>query len=386
MAGAMTTDPMPSFLLAALLPQVDPLPLPAPVWVFKALHDLTLSLHFCAMFWLIGALVLALAWNGAGRLRGDRVALSASGVVAARLPILTVYVINLGVPPLLFAQVLYGRALYSSSVLIGAWWIAVIPLLILAYALLHTLGGRALAGRPWWGRALASLLALLVISKIYSVNMALMLRPDAWAPLYAHGQSGLALPGGDPTLLPRWTLMLASALAFGAMGASLFSLKTSLDDATRRFLRNRGARLAPPAFALVLAAGFWAFHTQAPEVRGALLGDPFHATVLWLWPASVLLALTVGALGVRAAAGLRWRGAALLFAPHYLWVALTVLARSGVRDVTLRRAGLDVWDRVVTPNWMVTGVFLALFVAGLACAAWLALVARRAHPTEENYA
>jgi len=243
-------------LLAAALPRVYPLPLPAPIWLFKALHDLTLSLHFCAMFWLVGALALALGWNAAGRLRGDRVAVSASGVVAARLPILTVYVINLGVPPLLFAQVLYGRALYSSSVLIGAWWIGVVPLLILAYFILHTLGGRALAGRPWWGRALVAFVALLTISKIYSVNMALMLRPEAWASLYARTQSGLALPGNDPTLMPRWVLMLASALAFGAMGAGLFSLKTHLDDATRRFLRERGARLAPPAFALVLGAGF----------------------------------------------------------------------------------------------------------------------------------
>ena len=53
------------------------------------------------------------------------------------LPIVMTYVINLGVPPLLFAQVLYGRAIYTSSVLIGAWWIAVIPLLMLCYWLLY---------------------------------------------------------------------------------------------------------------------------------------------------------------------------------------------------------------------------------------------------------
>ena len=37
----------------------------------------------------------------------------------ARLTVVMTFVINLGVPPLLFAQVLYGRALYTSSVLIG---------------------------------------------------------------------------------------------------------------------------------------------------------------------------------------------------------------------------------------------------------------------------
>jgi predicted permease len=47
------------------------------------------------------------------------------------------FVINLAVPPLLFAQVLYGRALYTSSVLIGLYWISIIGLLMLAYWLLY---------------------------------------------------------------------------------------------------------------------------------------------------------------------------------------------------------------------------------------------------------
>ena len=36
--------------------------------------------------------------------------------LARRLTVVMTYVINLGVPPLLFAQVLYGRALYTSSI------------------------------------------------------------------------------------------------------------------------------------------------------------------------------------------------------------------------------------------------------------------------------
>ena len=57
------------------------------------------------------------------------------------------YVINLGVPPLLFAQVLYGRAIYTSSVMIGLRWIAVIPALILAYWLLYRFSAALDAGK-----------------------------------------------------------------------------------------------------------------------------------------------------------------------------------------------------------------------------------------------
>jgi len=40
-------------------PQVDPIPLPAPVWLLKLLHVVTLSLHFVAVEMLLGGLLLA---------------------------------------------------------------------------------------------------------------------------------------------------------------------------------------------------------------------------------------------------------------------------------------------------------------------------------------
>ncbi len=40
-------------------PAVDPIPLPAPVWLLKLLHIVTLSLHFVAVEMLLGGLLLA---------------------------------------------------------------------------------------------------------------------------------------------------------------------------------------------------------------------------------------------------------------------------------------------------------------------------------------
>ena len=51
--------------------------------------------------------------------------------------------------PLLFVQVLYGRLFLTSSVLMAWWWLAVVPLVILAYsgAYLLAFRGKALGPR-----------------------------------------------------------------------------------------------------------------------------------------------------------------------------------------------------------------------------------------------
>ena len=102
-----------------LFPAVDPIPLPAPIWLFKLLHIVTLSLHFVAVEMLLGGLLLAVLLS----LSRSPYAHVTARALARRLTVVMTYVINLGVPPLLFAQVLYGRALYTSSVLIGVYWI-----------------------------------------------------------------------------------------------------------------------------------------------------------------------------------------------------------------------------------------------------------------------
>src|SRR6201998_201555 len=109
-------------------PVVDPIPLPAPIWLIKLLHIVTLGLHFVAVEMLLGGLLFAVVLS---LFRNSPHASVTARALARRMTVVMTYVINLGVPPLLFAQVLYGRAIYTSSVMIGARWIAVIPALIL---------------------------------------------------------------------------------------------------------------------------------------------------------------------------------------------------------------------------------------------------------------
>ena len=199
-------------------PAVDPIPLPAPVWLFKALHVVTLGLHFVCVEMLLGGLFLAMILNLLGRGSSPAAALrlNASGSIARRLPVLMTYVINLGVPPLLFAQVLYGRALYTSSVLIGIYWIGVMFLLLGCYWHLYKFTAKIESGRTGWPMALVSLLLALAISRIYSTNMTLMVHPEMWQGLYARSGLGAHLPE-LPTLNPRWFFMLAGGVAAGGL-------------------------------------------------------------------------------------------------------------------------------------------------------------------------
>src|SRR3974390_2557008 len=111
-------------------PAVDPIPLPAPIWLIKLLHIVTLALHFVAVEMLLGGLLIAVLLS---LFRNSPQSSIAARSIARRLTVVMTYVINFGVPPLLFAQVLYGRALYTSSVLIGAYWISIVAVLCATY-------------------------------------------------------------------------------------------------------------------------------------------------------------------------------------------------------------------------------------------------------------
>ncbi len=367
-------------------PRLDTIPLPAPVWLFKVLHDLTTVLHFVAVQLLLGGLLLAVVWAFWGRKRQDEQLLGAANSVAKLLPIVMIYVINLGVPPLLFAQVLYGPALYTSSVLIGMFWISVIFLLMLVYSLLYFVAGRAEKGRPWvWG-AVVSLVVAAGIAFIYNSNMTLMLRPGVWAQMYRADPHGLHLNTGDPTVLPRWLYALSGGVAVGGAGVALLAAWRRSDGGLLVV-----SRLWSPWLVLVgavgqLVCGLWAYFAQPGGVRETLWSSAWPAATLVLW-----LLLTIGLVVLAHVARLRWRGEAVVW-PLALaagclaeTVGLT-LARSSIRDAALAAAGFQVWDRAVAANWAVVILFVLSLLLAVVAVVWLTTIAVRAKGAVKSHA
>jgi hypothetical protein len=370
-------------------PTVDPIPLPAPVWLFKLLHIVTLALHFVAVEMLLGGLMLAVVLS---LFRSSPNALVMARALSRRLTIVMTYVINLGVPPLLFAQVLYGRALYTSSVLIGIYWIALIPTLILVYWLLYRFTARIDAGKSAWWMGLIAWLLTGGVARTLSTNMTLMLRPEIWRGMYSASALGALLPAGDPTLTPRWLLMLAGGFLVAGLWLIYLAGRSTFTAEEKEFVAGLGGDVTVISGVVYLLAGVWAARVQPEAVKLGLTqgvaNHPlyrFEGLAGYGWVALVVLALLIGGIAAASRISAAWLGWCGVLSAVLIEIMLTVY-RDGVRDVTLLSKGYDVWDRVVVTNWGVVGLFLVLFVASLGVIGWLVSVVARAQKTMEGAA
>jgi hypothetical protein len=369
-------------------PAVDPIPLPAPVWLLKLLHIVTLSLHFVAVEMLLGGLLLAVLLS---LFRNSANAHVTARALARRLTVVMTFVINLAVPPLLFAQVLYGRALYTSSVLIGIYWIAIIPTLILTYWLLYKFSARLDAGKSaWWVGLIAWLLAG-GVARMLSTNMTLMLRPEVWRNMYSASGMGAHLPTGDPTFEPRWLLMMAGGLLIAGLWLVYLAGRSTFTADEKKFVAGLGGKVAAGFGLVYLAAGLWAASVQPAAVKAGLAGHSIYPAYKYAgfagygWIALVAVAPLVGAIAGFGKITAGWLGWAGVLTAVLVEMMLAVY-RDGVRDMTLLSKGYDVWDRAVETNWSVVGLFLLLFVGGLGVIGWLVSVVARAQKTMEGAA
>ena len=361
-------------------PVVDPIPLPAPIWLLKLLHIVTLALHFVAVEMLLGGLLLAVLLS---LFRGSPASMVTARALARRLTVVMTFVINLAVPPLLFAQVLYGRALYTSSVLIGLYWIAIIGLLMLTYWLLYRFTGRLEAGKSAWWVGLSAWLLAGCIARLLSTNMTLMLRPEVWRKMYSASDMGAYLPTGDPSLTPRWLLMLTGGLFIGGLWLIYLAGRSTFTAEEKRFLSALGGKLAALFGIVYLSAGIWAAGVQPAVVKSMLVTPPagYEFYKYFGFAGYGWLALVVVAVLLAAAAGFgkltaRWTSIAVVHLAVLIELTLVVY-RDGVRDLSLLATGYNVWDRTVETNWWVVGLFLVLFVAGLGVIGWLVSVVAR---------
>jgi len=119
-------------------------------------------------------------------------------------------------------QVLYGQLFYTSSVLVGGFWIMVIPLLITAYGLLYA-HKLARESRPRFQTlsVAVALLAMLFVGFIYVNNLTLLLTPERWLAKYAAHTGGMTLNMEEPTHGPRYLFFILPAFAVAGLAFML---------------------------------------------------------------------------------------------------------------------------------------------------------------------
>lgn len=363
--------------MTPIIPVADPLPQPAPAWLLWALLQLTFFLHLLAMNVVLGGSVLALHWRMSRR-PGDAAPRTAvTGAFAKALPVAVAAVVTLGVAPLLFVQVLYGRLFLTSSVLMAWWWLAVVPLVILAYSGAYLLAFRGPALGPR-ATAVAALVAALfvVVAFLYTSNVTRSIRPETFVDAWRQGGAGLTLNLGDPTLWPRYLHMLFGAVAVAALAVALYGLvRREREPEAASWAMRKGTVMFGVATAINIFVGMWFLLAQPKAVLLRLVGgDTWAMTLLAL---GILLGIAVGgvallALGAKDAVRATKAQVGILLPT----LVVMVLLRDQVRQLALRDAGFaqPSW---VAPQWGPLAVFAFLLVGAVATIAWMTRVLAR---------
>jgi hypothetical protein len=332
------------------------MPLPGPLWLILALLLVTFLLHLLAMNLTVGGTAMAAVCTL--RRRRDPFAGQLAGDLLRILPFSLAFTITLGVAALLFVQVLYGNLLYASSILIGAFWIAVIPMLILAYYGLYYSRSHANRSGALW----LSIVLMLAIGFIYVNNFTLMLAPQRWLAMYRHSAAGLNLDWHEATLVPRYLHFMLGAFAIAGLvvfAAGVWKRSTEYG----RWMLLLGLQWFVVPTVLNYFVGIW-FVIALP--RNVLL-DLFarNALAVSLIGIGMLLPLAAVAHVLLAVRSDKPRlHARLAIAATLLTLVVMIAIRQVLRTAYVASI-VRLRELPANPQWSVIGLFLVLFVAGL---------------------
>jgi hypothetical protein len=361
------------------IPHVDPLPLPGPVWLFTALLLVVFTLHLAAMNSALGGGIWAL-WNYLrGRHSEHPYSRQLANELSAMLPTFLAFTVTLGVAALLFVQVLFGNFLYTSSILIGVLWLAVIPLVMVAYYGFYYFSYATEKGKGSGGCVLAiSVCVLLGIAFIFVNNMTLMLSPERWLGMYRAHPNGWNLNLGERSLVPRYLHVVNGAIAlFSAILAQLGMRKMKVDAGYGRWLVQRAALVFAACTGLQFLLGMWLLLAIPREIAMVLLREPLAGAVFGLALMSVIAAMLLILLGSLAEkpGPLVHVGFGVSLLTLFLMVCLRYLLRLAYLKPYANLGALAVRPQVGVIAW-----FLVLFVGGLATVGYMLwLMARSGH-------
>ncbi len=354
-------------LLTVIIPHPDPLPLSAPPGLVWFLLLLTFFLHLLPMNFILGGSIISALLGRKKDLPREEL----RSFLAKAMPPMVAAAVSFGVAPLLLTQVLFGRLLFSSSVLMAWYWFSVIPILILAYygTYLVAFKGQGLGrARPWVTGLIA--LLFLAISFIYTNNMSLMISPQRFAELHGASAGGTGLNLADPTLVPRWLHMVFGALAVAGLVIAIFGARRmSANPESGRFAVRLGSHWFMGASVINIATGCWWLVALPRETMLLFMGrSPAASAALGLGTVLVLGALVVIQETRKGNAPMK----PLLFGSGLAAAGLVamILARDQIRRGALAAAGYEIpaW---VEPRWGQLTVFLLLLVGAAATIIWM---------------
>ncbi|HEY0298915.1 MAG TPA: cytochrome c [Arachidicoccus sp.] len=238
------------------VPRNIPLPLPLPEWLLVTILIVSFLVHIVFVNLMVGGSILTLWYQVKGRKNKDYLNLSYE--IARTITVNKSLAVVLGIAPLLSLSVLYPIYFYSATSLTGVVWVALIPLVTIAFLLtyLHKYTFRPMAeknrGLSVAMIAVATLL-FLFIPFIFLVNINLMLFPDKWSEVKGFF-SALLLQN----VLPRYFHFMCASLAatglflFWYMGRKKYPFEKHFKEFTRYEVKKK-------AYTVTLGATFAQF-------------------------------------------------------------------------------------------------------------------------------
>ncbi len=319
---------------------------------------LTFPLHLFAMNAMLGSAVAAFI----AHLLPGRKYRELAYQLAKALPFLVAFTVNLGVAPLLFVNVIYGHLLYSSTVQMGLFWLAVIPLVIVAYylAYIYDFSFKKLGNTAMFG-VFTVLILLMFVGFIFTNNMTMMISPASWIRWFST-PGGTLLNLADPTLLPRYIHIMTGSLAVGGLFTAIYSVTVLKQD---REVSEAGSRLGMQLFrwltVMQLLVGTWFLITLPSEILKRFIGGNSLATGLLVAGVILAIATIVTAFQQKIMAT--------------LWLTMPlVYVMSFIRDVVRTGYLAPYFDMTKVPTnvqWSPLIFFLATLVFGLVVIGWM---------------
>lgn len=229
------------------VPKDIPLPLPLPEWLLVLLLVVSFLVHLLFVNLMVGGSILTL-WSQIRGLKNKEYDILAHEI-ANTITVNKSMAVVMGIAPLLSINVLYTIYFYSANALTGLMWLAVIPLVTVAFLLtyLHKYTWTILENN----KAIhISILAVAVaifmfIPLIFLTNINLMLFPEKWS-LIKGFVSALTLPN----VFPRYLHFIFASLSITGlflhwyMGRKNYPFETIFPTFTRYELKKKGYSLA----------------------------------------------------------------------------------------------------------------------------------------------
>ncbi|QTH45475.1 cytochrome ubiquinol oxidase subunit I [Cohnella sp. LGH] len=259
------------------------LAIPGNLPMFEVLIVVAFILHLIYVNITVGGAVYAVLLEIVGIRKRDDIADKLALQLATMVAIHKSIAVVLGVAPLLVISTIYTQFFYPSTIMIGKWWLMLIPLLIVSFLLLYVY---KFTWHRWQNRkklhlvfGISGTAILLFVPLLFITNVASMLQPELW-----NGSKGFF----DslfryPTIWQRYLHFMAAGFAVIGMYMYWWGKRKSRqeDNPVYALARKFGKGSALLFTLLQLIAGPLLLLSMNSGVRSSFLGGSlFHTSLL----------------------------------------------------------------------------------------------------------